>query len=346
MSNIVEADYKVVIDDDLPTLVARIKTAEATVYRVTLAGVIEIGKCLEAAKEKVKHGEWEEWCTENLGYSQRQAQRFMKIADTYGNENSIFGKSDTLSDLSISKAYSLLSIPEDEVESFIENNDVEGMTVKELKEKIKRLESEKDEQGTEMEKEILQLQEQMERKNGEMKRLADEMEQKNGEMKRLADEMEQKNSEAEHLARELVDLKSQTADPEEITKLEEKLQKAKNREKELKEKLELEKDARDQEIQKALEKERDKLKTEAETAASEQIESTRRDNEAMAQQIRELEAKIDNISNESLMLFKLKVDQLQKIYQECREAAAETPDPDKTKSALLQIVDALVGREE
>ena len=110
MSNIVEADYKVVIDDDLPTLVARIKTAEATVYRVTLAGVIEIGKCLEAAKEKVKHGEWEEWCTENLGYSQRQAQRFMKIADTYGNENSIFGKSDTLSDLSISKAYSLLSI--------------------------------------------------------------------------------------------------------------------------------------------------------------------------------------------------------------------------------------------
>lgn len=28
-----------------------------------------------------------------------------------------------------------------------------------------------------------------------------------------------------------------------------------------------------------------------------------------------------------------------------REAAAETPDPDKTKSALLQIVDALIGRE-
>lgn len=317
MSNIVEADYKVVIDDDLPTLVARIKTAEATVYRVTLAGVIEIGKCLEAAKEKVKHGEWEEWCTENLGYSQRQAQRFMKIADTYGNENSIFGKNDTLSDLSISKAYSLLSIPEDEVESFIENNDVESMTVKELKEKIKLLESEKDEQGTEMEKEILQLQEQM----------------------------EQKNDEAERLAGELAELKSQTADPEEITKLEEKLQKAKNREKELKEKLKAEKDARDQEIQKALEKEQDKLKAEAETAAAEQIESTRRDNEAMAQQIKELESKIDNVSNESLMLFKLKVDQLQKIYQECRDAAAETPDPDKTKAALLQIVDALVGRE-
>lgn len=338
MSNIVEADYKVVINDDLPTLVARIKTAEATVYRVTLAGVIEIGKCLEAAKEKVKHGEWEEWCTENLGYSQRQAQRFMKIADTYGNENSIFGKNDTLSDLSISKAYSLLSIPEDEVESFIENNDVESMTVKELKEKIKLLESEKDEQGTEMEKEILQLQEQVERKNDEVERLADEVEH-------LGDEMARKKSEAEHLARELVDLKSQTADPEEITKLEEKLQKAKNREKELKEKLELEKGARDREIQKALEKEGNKLKAEAETAAAKQIETTRRDNESMAQQIKELEAKIDNVSNESLMLFKLKVDQLQKVYQECQKAAVETPDPDKTKAALLQIVKALVGRE-
>lgn len=302
MSNIVEAEYKVVINDDLPTLVARIKTAEATVYRVTLAGVIEIGKCLEAAKEKVKHGEWEEWCTENLGYSQRQAQRFMKIADTYGNENSIFGKNDTLSDLSISKAYSLLSIPEDEVESFIENNDVESMTVKELKEKIKLLESEKDEQGAEMEKEIMGLQEQM----------------------------EQKNDEAERLAGELAALKSQTADPDEITKLEKKLQKTKIRENELKEKLKAEKEARDQEIQKALEKEGDKLKAEAETAAAKQIETTRRDNESMAQQIKELEAKIDNVSNESLMLFKLKVDQLQKIYQECQEAATETPDPDKT----------------
>jgi len=314
MSNIVEAEYKVVINDDLPTLVARIKTAEATVYRVTLAGVIEIGKCLEAAKEKVKHGEWEEWCTENLGYSQRQAQRFMKIADTYGNENSIFGKNDTLSDLSISKAYSLLSIPEDEVESFIENNDVESMTVKELKEKIKLLESEKDEQGAEMEKEIMGLQEQM----------------------------EQKNDEAERLAGELAALKSQTADPDEITKLEEKLQKTKIRENELKEKLKAEKEARDQEIQKALEKEGDKLKAEAETAAAKQIETTRRDNESMAQQIKELEAKINNVSNESLMLFKLKVDQLQKIYQECQEAATETPDPDKTKAALVQIMEALI----
>ena len=80
-------------------------------------------------------------------------------------------------------------------------------------------------------------------------------------------------------------------------------------------------------------------------AAAEQIESTRQENEAMAQRVKELEAKIDNVSNESLMLFKPKVDQLQKIYQECQEAAAETPDPGKTKAALVQIMEALIGQE-
>ena len=219
--------------------------------------------------------------------------------------------------MSISKALRLLQVPESEVESFAEKNDIQDMTVKELEDKIKALKQEKEDQSVEMEKEILELQERMEKKNDE----------------------------AERLAGELAALKSQTADPDEITKLEEKLQKTKIRENELKEKLKAEKEARDQEIQKALEKEGDKLKAEAEMAAAKQIEITRRDNESMAQRVNELEAKIDNVSNESLMLFKLKVDQLQKIYQECQEAATETPDPDKTKAALLQIMDALIGQE-
>ena len=237
----------------------------------------------------------------------------MKIATEYGDENSPYAKTYMCTDLSISKALRLLQVPESEVESFAEKNDIQDMTVKELEDKIKALKQEKEDQSVEMEKEILELQERMEKKNDE----------------------------AERLAGELAALKSQTADPDEITKLEEKLQKTKIRENELKEKLKAEKEARDQEIQKALEKEGDKLKAEA----AKQIEITRRDNESMAQRVKELEAKIDNVSNESLMLFKLKVDQLQKIYQECQEAATETPDPDKTKAALLQIMDALIGQE-
>ena len=317
MSNIVEADYRVVPERTLPVIASEILYIESQVAKTALDGAIQIGIKLKEAKEKVDHGQWEDWCSENLNYSKSKAEKMMKIATEYGDENSPYAKTYMCTDLSISKALRLLQVPESEVESFAEKNDIQDMTVKELEDKIKALKQEKEDQSVEMEKEILGLQEQM----------------------------EQKNDEAERLARELAALKSQTADPDEITKLEEKLQKTKIRENELKEKLKAEKETRNQEIQKALEKEGDKLKAEAETAAAKQIESTRRDNESMAQQIKELEAKIDNVSNESLMLFKLKVDQLQKVYQECQKAAVETPDPDKTKTALLQIVKALVGRE-
>ena len=313
MSNIVEADYRVVPERTLPVIASEILYIESQVAKTALDGAIQIGIKLKEAKEKVDHGQWEDWCSENLNYSKSKAEKMMKIATEYGDENSPYAKTYMCTDLSISKALRLLQVPESEVESFAEKNDIQDMTVKELEDKIKALKQEKEDQSVEMEKEILELQERMEKKNDE----------------------------AERLAGELAALKSQTADPDEITKLEEKLQKTKIREKELKEKLKAEKEAREQEIQKALEKEGDKLKAEA----AKQIEITRRDNESMAQRVKELEAKIDNVSNESLMLFKLKVDQLQKIYQECQEAATETPDPDKTKAALLQIMDALIGQE-
>lgn len=313
MSNIVEADYRVVPERTLPVIASEILYIESQVAKTALDGAIQIGIKLKEAKEKVDHGQWEDWCSENLNYSKSKAEKMMKIATEYGDENSPYVKTYMCTDLSISKALRLLQVPESEVESFAEKNDIQDMTVKELEDKIKALKQEKEDQS----EEILELQERMEKKNDE----------------------------AERLAGELESMKSQTADPEEIIKLEEKLHKAKERENDLKEKLKAEKEARDQEIQKALEKEGDKLKAEAETAAAKQIESTQRENEEMTQRVKELEAKIDNVSNESLMLFKLKVDQLQKIYQECQDAATDTPDPGKTKAALVQIMEALIGQE-
>ena len=317
MSNIVEADYRVVPERTLPVIASEILYIESQVAKTALDGAIQIGNKVKEAKGKVDSGKWEEGGSENLNYSKSKAEKMMKIATEYGDENMPYAKTYMCTDLIISKALRLLQVPENDVESFAEKNDIQDMTVKELEDKIKALKQEKEYQSIEMEKEILGLQEQM----------------------------EQKNDEAERLAGELAALKSQTADPDEITKLEKKLQKTEIRENELKEKLKAEKEVRDQEIQKALEKEGNKLKVEAETAAAKQIESTQRENEEMTQRVKELEAKIDNVSNESLMLFKLKVDQLQKIDQEVQEAATETPDPDKTKAALLQIMDALIGQE-
>ena len=251
MSNIVEADYRVVPERTLPVIASEILYIESQVAKTALDGAIQIGNKLKEAKGKVDHGQWEDWCSENLNYSKSKAEKMMKIATEYGDENSPYAKTYMCTDLSISKALRLLQVPENDVESFAEKNDIQDMTVKELEDKIKALKQEKEYQSIEMEKEILGLQEQM----------------------------EQKNDEAERLAGELAALKSQTADPDEITKLEKKLQKTEIRENELKEKLKAEKEVRDQEIQKALEKEGNKLKVEAETAAAKQIESTQRENE-------------------------------------------------------------------
>ena len=145
MSNIVEAEYQVISESSrsLPVIVAEIKTMETTVYRVTLQGIIRIGECLEEAKQQVGHGGWYDWCKDNLGYTQKQAQRFMQIARTYGNENSPYSNVTNLADLSISKALALLQVPEEQVENFVETHDVDSMKFRELEEEIKALKEEK-----------------------------------------------------------------------------------------------------------------------------------------------------------------------------------------------------------
>ncbi len=143
MSEIVNAEYKVVQERTLPVIASEILQIEKTVYTVAMDGAIQIGQKLQEAKEKVEHGQWENWCQGNLNYSKRKAERFMKIADEYGDENSIYSKTTMLSDLSISKALQLLAVPEAEVETFVEEHDIEVMTVKELEAEIKQLKEEK-----------------------------------------------------------------------------------------------------------------------------------------------------------------------------------------------------------
>ena len=80
----------------------------------------------------------------------------MKIASEYGAENSPYlaaiSKTDTCADLSISKVFRLLQVPEEEVENFVEEHDISDMKVKELEEEIRKLKSEKEEAENNAEK--------------------------------------------------------------------------------------------------------------------------------------------------------------------------------------------------
>lgn len=108
--------------------------------RVTLLCGIEIGRRLVEAKDLLKHGEWLPWLERETTFSDRQAQRYMKVFNEYGAAQlGLFGpetNATTLSDLPISKALALLSVPESEREDFAAEVDAEAISVKELEKAI------------------------------------------------------------------------------------------------------------------------------------------------------------------------------------------------------------------
>lgn len=314
MSNIAEADYRVVQERTLPVIASEILYIESQVARTALEGAIQIGLKLKEAKEKVEHGQWENWCHENLNYSKSKTEKLMRIASEYGDENSIYAKTYTCTDLSISKALSLLQVPEEEVKNFSENNDVESMTVKELNEKIKSLESEKELRAV------------------EVNVITEEYE------KRLtaADE------ELEHIKNELAELQDSTADPETLADLEAKLEKAKKEEAKLRENIELEKASRDLHIQQAVEEKAEQLRKEAEQEAAGRLSEAESRNTELAEQLERLERKLEGRADESLILFKLKSDQLQEVFRECLQAADEAGNPN-LRQALKRLMQNLTG---
>ena len=103
----------------------------------------EAGKRLHEVKGRIPHGEFGEWCKNNLTFSYRKAARMMQLAEKMEDENSPFSKMPTLATIGISRVWELLSAPEEVAAEVIETGDVESMTVRELKEEISRLKNEK-----------------------------------------------------------------------------------------------------------------------------------------------------------------------------------------------------------
>lgn len=100
--------------------------------------ILGIGQRLLEAKAMLPHGEWLPWLTEQVEFSERQAQRFMKLAQEWANPTA-------LSDLGATKALALLALPPEERQKFLsENHIVDGeeksvidMTSRELEKAVK-----------------------------------------------------------------------------------------------------------------------------------------------------------------------------------------------------------------
>ncbi|HHX62470.1 MAG TPA: DUF3102 domain-containing protein [Epulopiscium sp.] len=101
----------------------------------TALGIIEIGKRLIEAKEQLKHGEWGKWLEEKVDFKKSTANNFMRVAKEFPNFQ-------TLGNLTQSKLFALLDVPEEKREDFIQENDVNEMTTRQLKDKIRSLKDE------------------------------------------------------------------------------------------------------------------------------------------------------------------------------------------------------------
>lgn len=92
--------------------------------------ILTIGRCLIEAKDMLPHGEWKDWLADQVEFSERAAQRFMRLAREWSNPTA-------LSDLGATKALTLLALPAEERERFMEDNNVIDMTTRQLEQAIK-----------------------------------------------------------------------------------------------------------------------------------------------------------------------------------------------------------------
>lgn len=174
--------------------------------------MVEIGKRLLEAKQCLPHGTWGAWLKEEVEFSERTAQNFMRIAKEYTNPQLITDIGN-----SASKAIKLLSMPEEEREGFVgEAHEINGkektvaeMTTKELQEVLKELEAER--------KEKEKLKKQLDLFDDEAQRKQDEAvdaaySQGEEQIKRLSELKEQAEAAAREAEKKVAELQGEVSE--------------------------------------------------------------------------------------------------------------------------------------
>ena len=337
MMNIVETQYKEITclqDRETEQLTIEVNTIYQQMEAIGNIGLqlaAEAGERLIEIKGRLAHGEFESWCKDNLTFSKRKAENMMRWSQKCKDENSIFSKTQTFTDLGISKVWALLAAPEDVAEEVIKEG-ASDMSVRELQEEISRLKLEKEkveglarateEEQANLEEEIEVLKRQLEEARRESERKAEE-------------ENSQSTPEAE----------------EEIEKLKKKLETAEANLQKTKEKLKTEKNNSEKKIEEAIRQAKAEAirqakaeaQKEAEAKTSKSLEDITKKYEESQSVINKLQTALANSENKALAIFKVKSDLLQESFNSClasiEDVAAEDQEKsDKMKAALRQIM--------
>ena len=333
--NIVETEYKEITsiqDRETKQLTIEVNTIYQQMEAIGNIGLqlaAEAGERLIEIKGRLAHGEFESWCKDNLTFSKRKAENMMRWSQKCKDENSIFSKTQTFTDLGISKVWALLAAPEEVAEEVLKEG-ASDMSVRELQEEISRLKLEKEkveglarateEEQANLEEEIEILKRQLEEARRESERKAEE-------------ENSQSTSEAE----------------EEIEKLKKKLETAEANLQKTKEKLKTEKNNSEKKIEEAISKAKAEAQKEAEAKTSKSLEDITKKYEESQSVINKLQTALANSENKALAIFKVKSDLLQESFNSClasiEDVAVEDKEKgEKMKAALRQIMSNQIER--
>ena len=96
----------------------------------TAQNIIEIGRRLIEVKETLEHGEYLKWLKEKVDFTERTAQRFVKVATVFSNTTPV-------SHLGTRKLLALAGLDEEDREEVMKENNVEDMTTRELEQVVK-----------------------------------------------------------------------------------------------------------------------------------------------------------------------------------------------------------------
>lgn len=323
MSNIVEADYQIVQERTLPVIIGEIKIIEQNVAKTAMEGAIQIGQRLQEAKAQIGHGGFDTWCKENLNYTRRTAENFMRIAREYGGENGLLAKTKMSSHFSISNALSLLKVPEEDREKFVEEHEVEDMTNKALEAEIRRLKEAKEASEADMDR-ILD----------EKKDMAIQIETMKARMRSLEDRLE--NAEPSENTKEL---------QEQLGAIQQKLAAANTNLHNTKEKLKKEKEGRTAAIDQAIGNQRRAIEQEIRKEAEAELAKAKGRIEELSEQVGQLEKRAENAGSERKVQFKILMDQLQETFrraQECVDGEADEQMKQKMNAAMKQVVQSFL----
>ena len=253
----------------------------------------DAGRRLIEIKTRIPHGSFEQWCADNLEFSKSKAEKMMKLAEKMQDENSLFSKTETFTDLRISTVWALLAAPEEVAVEIVETEDVSEMTIRELKEKIRELTAEK-EAAADNQITLEEIQAELDKKEAERA--------------------------------EAVEAKDKTA---------EKLAKAQD-------KLKALKDKQAEEVEKAIKEREAQLKEEARAEVSKKLKDSEADIKDLEEEVDRLTKKLQNSENEELARFRVQANIMQQTFNDCLGIAFSTANENTAasmKQALRKILD-------